>query len=108
MGMNSLAKPPPRRQSTSREIAAFVHGWAGQDTASPNRARLIVDLLREAHRRFKFACALADTKMNDEIRLFIERCSAELENSQGLQSRQGRLDPSDQTRNRTQLLRDRI
>lgn len=106
--MNSLAKLQPRRQSTSREIAASVHGWAGQDTASPNRVRLIVDLFREAFRRFKFACAPADTKINDEIRLFIERYSADLENSQGLQSRQEGLDPSDQTRNRTQLLRDRL
>jgi len=45
-------------------------------------ARLTVDLPRDLHRRFKIACVLADTKMNEEIRSFIIRRSAELEASQ--------------------------
>lgn len=42
-------------------------------------ARLTVDMPRELHRRFKTACAAHDTKMNDEIRGFIEHRLAELE-----------------------------
>jgi antitoxin component HigA of HigAB toxin-antitoxin module len=42
-------------------------------------ARLTVDMPRELHRRFKTVCAAQDKKMNDEIRNFIERRLAELE-----------------------------
>ena len=83
MSKKNLAKPQPRRQPTSGEIDAFVHRGTGQGTVSPNKARLTVDLPRETHRRFKVACAMADTKMNDEIRRFIERRSVELETSRG-------------------------
>ena len=92
MSKKDLAKPRPRRQPTDREISSFVQGGtgqdtagqdtAGQDTAGQDTARLTVDLPRETHRRFKAACAIAGTKMNDEIRRFIERRSVELGISQ--------------------------
>ena len=82
MSKKDLAKPRPRRQPTDREIASFVQGGTGQDTAGEDTARLTVDLPRETHRRFKAACAIAGTKMNDEIRRFIERRSVELGISQ--------------------------
>ena len=44
-------------------------------------ARLTIDLPRDMHRRFKIACTVAGTKMNAEIRRFIDRRSAELETS---------------------------
>lgn len=50
-----------------------------EDRGSAPMARLTVDMPRELHRRFKTACAANDTKMNDEIRSFIERRLAELE-----------------------------
>jgi len=78
----NLPKPKPRRQPTSKEIDSFVSEGSGKDTAKPPMARLTVDLPRDLHRRFKVACVLADTKMNEEIRSFIIRRSAELEASQ--------------------------
>lgn len=78
----NLTKPQPKRQPTDTEIASFVHGGTGQDTAKPAMARLTVDLPRAMHRRFKVACTIADTRMNDEIRRFIVRRSEELEASQ--------------------------
>lgn len=68
-----LVKPQPKRQPTDKEIASFVQGGTGQDTI-----RLTVDLPQDMHRRFKAACAMAGTKMNDEIRRFVERRLAEL------------------------------
>ena len=81
MSKKDLAKPQPRKQPTAREIASFVRGGTGQDTVGPETARLTVDLPRATHRRFKAACAIAGTKMNDEIRQFIERRSVELGSS---------------------------
>lgn len=81
MARKNLTKPQPKNQLTSEEIASFVHGGAGQDTEKAVMARLTVDLPRETHRRFKIACTIADTRMNDEIRGFIERRCAELEAS---------------------------
>ena len=81
MARKNLTKPQPKKQPTSGEIASFVHGGAGQDTENTERARLTVDLPRETHRRFKIACTIADIRMNDEIRRFIERRCAELEAS---------------------------
>ena len=78
MSKKDLSKPQPRKQPTDREIASFVQGGSGQDTEGQDTARLTVDLPRETHRRFKAACAIAGTKMNDEIRRFIERRSVEL------------------------------
>lgn len=42
-------------------------------------AHVTVDLPKITHRRFKIACAVAGTQMNNEIRQFIERRSRELE-----------------------------
>lgn len=81
MGRKNLTKPQPKKQPTAEEIASFVRGGVGQDTAKTKTARLTVDLPREMHRRFKIACTIADTRMNDEIRRFIERRCAELEAS---------------------------
>ena len=44
-------------------------------------AMLMVDLARETHRRLKAACAMAGTKMNDEIRRFVERRCTEFQSS---------------------------
>jgi len=78
----NLTKPKSRRQPTSKEIAAFVSEGSGKDTVKPSISRLTVDLPRDLHRRFKVACVLADTRMNEEIRSFIIRRSAELESFQ--------------------------
>ena len=81
MGKKNLTKPQPKKQPTSEEIASFVRRGTGQDTAKTKMARLTVDLPHETHRRFKIACTIADTRMNAEIRRFIERRCAELEGS---------------------------
>lgn len=77
MSKKVLAKPQPRPAAESR-LDAFVRNGAGSDGKSAETARLTVDLPRETHRRFKAACALAGTKMNDEIRQLVERRCAEL------------------------------
>ena len=94
MSKKDLIKPLPKRQPTSDEIDTFVRGGAGKDTEKHHSvsteiktsvqvetARLTVDLPRDMHRRFKIACTVAGTKMNDEIRQFIDRRSVELETS---------------------------
>ena len=94
MSKKDLIKPLPKRQPTSDEIDTFVRGGAGKDTEEQHSvsteikhtvrvetARLTVDLPRDMHRRFKIACTVAGTKMNDEIRQFIDRRSVELETS---------------------------
>ena len=94
MSKKDLTKPPPNRQPTSDEIDTFVRGGVGKDTekqvpvkpetqtlVKTGNSRLTVDLPREQHRRFKIACTVAGTKMNDEIRRFIDRRCAELETS---------------------------
>lgn len=91
-----LSKPQPKKQPTVEEVAAFVSGGAGHDTARQKNqstgsgdsvkqemTRLTVYLPRETHHRFKVACTITRRKMNDEIRRFIERRSAELEGSGG-------------------------
>ena len=50
MGKKNLTKPQPKKQPTSEEIAAFVRGGTGQDTAKTKMARLTVDLPRAAAR----------------------------------------------------------
>ena len=95
MSKKNLTKPLPNRQPTSDEIETFVKGGLGKDTEKQisgntelktpvkpeNDSRLTVDLPRAQHRRFKIACTVAGTKMNDEIRRFIDRRCAELETS---------------------------
>ena len=94
MSKKDLTKPIPNRQPTSDEIDTFVRAGAGNDTVKQDSvntelknsvrsetARLTVDLPRDMHRRFKIACTVAGTKMNDEIRQFIDRRSVELETS---------------------------
>ena len=94
MSKKDLMKPIPKRQPTSDEIDAFVRRGAGKDTETQKSAnteiktpvqvetaRLTVDLPRDMHRRFKIACTVAGTKMNYEIRRFIDRRSTELETS---------------------------
>lgn len=92
MSKKNLTKPAARRQPTPDQITQFVQGGPGKDEETQNSvnleretsvkekmARLTVDLPRSAHRRFKLACVLADTKMNIELRRMIERRIAELE-----------------------------
>lgn len=88
MSRKNLTKPLPHRQPTPDEIDTFVRGGAGIDTEEkasvkpkPESSRLTVDLPRAQHRRFKIACTVAGTKMNDEIRRFIDRRCVELEAS---------------------------
>ena len=87
MSKKNLKKPLPNRQPTSDEMDTFVKGGGGKDTElktsvkPENDSRLTVDLPRAQHRRFKIACTVAGTKMNDEIRRFIDRRCAELETS---------------------------
>ncbi len=92
MSKKQLTKPPARPQPTPDQITQFVHGGPGKDaetqksskaerqtSVKEKMARLTVDLPRSAHRRFKLACVMADTKMNIELRQMIERRIAELE-----------------------------
>ena len=94
MSKKNLTKPIPNRQPTSDEMDTFVRGGGGRHTekqnsvntesktsVKPESSRLTVDLPRAQHRRFKIACTVAGTKMNDEIRRFIDRRCAELETS---------------------------
>ena len=92
MSKKTLTKPAARRQPTPDQITQFVHGGPGKDeeiqkssktdrkiSAQEEMARLTIDLPRSAHRRFKLACVMADTKMNIELRRLIERRCTELE-----------------------------
>ena len=94
MSKKNLTKPLPNKQPTSDEMDTFVRGGAGKDaeeqisvntelrtSVKPENSRLTVDLPRSQHRRFKIACTVAGTKMNDEIRRFIDRRCVELETS---------------------------
>ena len=91
MSKKSLTKPIPNRQPTSDEMDTFGGGRHTEKQSSvntesktsvkPESSRLTVDLPRAQHRRFKIACTVAGTKMNDEIRRFIDRRCAELETS---------------------------
>lgn len=85
----TITKPKPKAP-TDKDIQTYVAGGVGKDTEtqkhrnyvtqkSADMARLTVDLAKEDHRRFKLACTSAGVKMNDEIRQFIERRTAELE-----------------------------
>ena len=92
MSKKNLTKPAARRQPTPDQITHFVHGGPGKDeetqisanlerqaSVKEKMTRLTVDLPRSAHRRFKLACVMADTKMNIELRRMIERRCVELE-----------------------------
>ncbi len=46
--------------------------------------RLTIDLPESAHTRFKAVCAITRRKMVEEVRIFIERRTAELESDAGL------------------------
>ena len=94
MSKKDLTKPFLKRQPTPDEMDAFIRRGVGKDketqisvkaeikgSVQVETTRLTVDLPRDMHRRFKIACAVAGTKMNDEIRRFIDRRSAELETS---------------------------
>jgi hypothetical protein len=90
--------PRTSRQLAPEEIEQFVNDGPGRDVQTGNTetqktvkdetqlsvkteptARLTVDLPQSVHRRFKAVCGLAGIKMNEEIRQFIERRTAELE-----------------------------
>lgn len=92
MSKKNLTKPAARRQPTPDQITRFVQGGLGKDeetqktakadmktSVKEQMARLTIDLPRDAHRRFKLACVMADTKMNIELRRMIEQRCAELE-----------------------------
>ena len=49
------------------------------DSTAEKKARLTVDLTADDHAAFKLACVKARVKMNDEIRQFITKRTAELE-----------------------------
>lgn len=95
-------KTPPRPQPSIEAMERFVHEGPGRDVlpaeagtqkaVSTERrvsvpqgqvARLTVDMPKDLHRRFKGLCSLSGLTMNDEIRQFIERRTAELEAEQG-------------------------
>lgn len=66
----------------SPEQEAFITKGRGKDTAPANdepTARLSVDLPRSMHKRFKIACAAAETTMVKELMSFIEARTRELE-----------------------------
>lgn len=77
------AAPTPAKQPTPEAIDAFVSGGHGKDngqkTPAAKGARLTIDLTPDQHTRFKAACTLTRRKMVDEVRQFIERRTAELE-----------------------------
>ena len=93
MAKKAFATAPRPKALDPGDIERFVEQGHGRDveTTEPKKggkaeaqkavlmARLTVDMPRELHRRFKTACAAHDTKMNDEIRDFIERRLIELE-----------------------------
>lgn len=78
------AAPKPDEKQTAEAIDRFVSSGPGKDSGSVNTGtqkavnnepmkRLTVDMPKSLHLRFKSLCAQHDTKMNDEIRQFIER-----------------------------------
>ena len=74
----------PKPAALSPEQEAYVAKGRGKDTAPANdepMARLSVDLPRSMHKRFKLACAAADTSMVKELTAFIEARTRELESN---------------------------
>ena len=91
----TMEKPRPPKQPTDEQADAFVAGGTGNDSketqknmntekrVSVKMARLTVDLPDDEHLAFKLACTRVRTKMNEEIRQFITRRTAELEQAAG-------------------------
>jgi len=76
----------PKPATLSPEQEAFIAKGKGKDTtptSSPANdeptARLSVDLPRSLHKRFKIACAAADTSMVAELLAFIKARTEQLE-----------------------------
>lgn len=75
----------PKPPVLSPEQAAFISRGRGKDNAPVSdepTARLSVDLPRSLHKRFKIACASADTTMVKELLGFIEARTRDLESRQ--------------------------
>lgn len=73
----------PKPAALSPEQEAFIAKGRGKDTTPANdepQARLSVDLPRSLHKRFKIACAAADTSMVAELLAFIQERTKQLEN----------------------------
>ncbi len=88
MSKKTFKAAPKPSQPCAEAIDAYVGGGAGHDTTAPAKPskpknepkkRLSIDLSEDQHRRFKVACAMTDRKMIDELLVFIERRTAELE-----------------------------
>lgn len=82
--------PKPDEKQTAEAIDRFVSSGPGKDSVSAKAEtqkavndeptkRLTVDMPKSLHIRFKSLCAQHDTKMNDEIRQFIEKRCDELQ-----------------------------
>ena len=69
--------------NTETSIAANVEIRDTETRVSTPIVRLTIDLPEVTHTRFKAACAMTKRKMVDEVRDFIERRAAELEDEAG-------------------------
>ena len=89
-----IDKPTKPKQPTDEQVEAFVAGGAGVDTepsvsgSTASRkakkfTRMTVDLPDDEHMAFKVACARTRRKMVDEIRAFVTKRTAELEQAAG-------------------------
>ena len=87
-------KSPPKPQPSAEAIDRFIQDGHGRDVETTKAetqktvqadkrpeetARLTVDMPRSLHRRYKALCSMGGLKMNDDIRQFIEKRVAELE-----------------------------
>ena len=74
--MSAKFRMPEKAQEVDKwvagETAPIAASKPAEKATEGKTARLTVDLPQELHARFKAACAMAGTKMNDEVRGFIE------------------------------------
>ena len=83
----SQAHIPKPKTLTPDEIDRFIEQGRGNDALQPAKskepeedsARLAVMIPESLHTRFKIACATHRTTMAQEVRLFVEKRTSELE-----------------------------
>lgn len=82
MSRKSFSRAP--KPPTHKSLEDFERRGLGHDTSSKLAshepvARFTIDMPKRLHKRFKTACATADTSMRNEIILAIEERISELE-----------------------------
>jgi hypothetical protein len=80
MAKKSFVEAPPPPKALSAADLGFINNGPGKDNVPAEaEMRLAFVLPVSLHTRFKSICATRRIKMADELRIFVERRTAELE-----------------------------